>query len=131
MLRKTKEWDVRCPPALARMFPVRSGYYYKIDRAQARRICRVLAKAYGIEPPTVSAEPPGKGFNGLCWLLPGGKARIDVHGRGHIKTTFHEFYHALDHATHGKYNSDDRHGGDTSLAWQFADRLFEIFRKTR
>jgi hypothetical protein len=69
MLRASKQWDVRCPRALVRLFPVRRGYYYKIDRRMAQR----------------------------------------------------------ENVTDGKYNSSDAR----QYAWQFADRLFEIFRRTK
>jgi hypothetical protein len=134
VLRKTKEWDVRCPRALLRMFPERRGYYYKVTRRQAKRIVCVLSRAYGVPPPVIADTGPGYGvdgkrpYNGCCYFLPWRRSRIHVHARGHMKTVFHEFYHHLEHATGGRYNSDDRRGGDTSLAWQFADKLFELFR---
>lgn len=129
MLRATKQWDMRCPRALVKMFPVRRGYYYKINRQQAQRICDILNRAYGITAKAViSGDKPDNGNNGTCHHRVG-YSLIDVHTRGHIKTTFHEWYHHLDFSTRGKYNSDDRRGGDTSLAWIFADRLFDIFRK--
>ena len=133
MLRASHTWDVRCPPALPRMFPVRRGYYYKVTRAQGKRILALLCRAYGIPAGTVTLASvgPTERCNGQCWYLPGRKARIHTHARAHMKTVFHEFYHALDHYTGGLYNSDDRRGGDTSLAWQFADRLFDIVRHTK
>ena len=127
MLRATREWDVRCPKALVRMFPVRRGYYYKVDRTQAKRIVRILARAYKVQPPIICASSPDRGYNGTYWTA---DHRIQVHGRGHMKTVFHEFYHHLDVITRGKYNSSDRRGGPSSLAWQFADRLFDILRQS-
>lgn len=134
MLRSSKQWDVRCPTALTDMFPDRSGYYYKVDRQQARAMVAILCRAYGIDPSlvTVSDDKPYGGNNGVCWFLKNRRSRIDVHGRAHLKSVWHEWYHALDHATdHRKYNSSDRTGGPASLAWQFADRLFEVFRNQR
>lgn len=130
MLRQTHQWDIRCPKALVRMFPraKRKGYYYKVTRDQAQRICNALSAEYGVQRPVVSVEKPE--HNGCCRFLPKGNSFIDVHARGHIKTVFHEWYHHLEYATNGKYNSSDRQGGDTSLAWQFADKLFEVFRRT-
>lgn len=126
MLRKTGQWDIRCPRALARMFPVRRGYYYKVDRAQARRIVRILAKAYGLAtPPRIAATPPPRGWRGTYHA-----GQIWVHARGHMKSTFHEFYHYLEDCN-AAYDSRDNAGGPTSLAWQFADRLFEELRKQR
>lgn len=131
MIRATKEWDIRCPKALARMFPVRRGYYYKVDRKQAQKIVKILSRAYGITMrANISIDKPPKGCNGVCHYLTG-HSMIDVHARGHMKTVFHEWYHHLDYATRGKYNSDDRQGGPTSLAWQFADRLFDVLRITK
>lgn len=126
MLRN-KQWDVRCPKALTRMFPraMRRGYYYKVDRRQAQRICALLSKAYGVSTPVVQANGPPTGWNGAYQ-----DGRVWVHARAHLKSVFHEWYHHLDDATHGRFNSDDRNGGDSSLAWQFADRLFDVFRKS-
>lgn len=128
MIRSTREWDIRCPRSLTRLFPVRAGYYYKVDREQAQKIVRTLAKCYAVPVPFIASKLPPKGCNGMydpriCTIY--------IHGRGHIKTVFHEFYHHLDDMTDGRYSSSDRQGGDTSLAWQFADRLFEVFRKQR
>jgi len=122
MLRKTKTWDVRCPEALAKLFPVRKGYYYKVTRDQAREIVKVLSDAYDVTPPKISDRQP-KDCNGCYWLR---ERTIDVHGRGHMKTVFHEFYHHLDHVT-GLYDSSDR----KQLAWQFADHMFNKFRVMR
>lgn len=47
--------------------------------------------------------------------------------RNHLKSIFHEFYHHLDNMTDGKYNSSDRGGGSSSLAWIFADKLWAKF----
>jgi hypothetical protein len=49
--------------------------------------------------------------------------------RNHIKSVFHEFYHHLDNMTGGKYDSNDRQGGSTSLAWIFAEKLWQEFRE--
>lgn len=127
MLRKTKEWDVRCPRKLTRMFPraERRGYYYKVNRRQAQKICRALSKIYGVSVPAVSPDPPPSGWNGAYR-----SGTVWVHARAHLKSVFHEWYHHLDFATRGRYNSDDRQSGPSSLAWQFADRLFDVFRKT-
>jgi hypothetical protein len=130
MRRGTKAWDIRCPRALTNLFPERTGYYYKITRAQATRVVRILSRAYGVRAPEISDESPSAGNNADCTYLPRGMSRIRIHARGHMKSTFHEFYHHLDHATGGMYNSSDRQGGDTSLAWQFADKLFDALRQT-
>jgi hypothetical protein len=132
MLRSTKEWDIRCPQALANLFPVRKGYYFKINHAQAEDVMLVLSKAYDIKPPLLSMAKPTRGANGECYYKTNSNGElysiIRIHARGHIKTTFHEWYHHLDWMTSGKYNSNDRQGGPSSLAWQFADRMFDVFR---
>jgi len=131
VLKATKQWDVRCPQALADLFPVRKGYYFKITHAQAEAVMDVLSEAYGIMAPTLSMLKPTNGNNGECYYkknsLGAKYSVIRVHARGHIKTTFHEWYHHLDWMTNGKYNSSDR----LQLAWEFADKLFEIFRKMK
>jgi hypothetical protein len=134
MLKDTKTWDVRCPQTLADLFPNRTGYYFKIDRTQAQGVCSVLSVEYGIKCPNISDQPPHGGNNGECHYIGSGAKKqsvIYIHARGHIKTTIHEWYHHLDWMTNGKYNSSDRRGGSDSLAWQFADRLFEVFRKMK
>lgn len=122
MLRKTGEWDVRCSSKLRRMFPKpRKGWWYKINRKQARRVVRILSKLYKITPPEISENRPehyGSYFRGV----------IEMHGRAHVKTVFHEFYHHLDYKTRGKYNSSDNKGGESSYGWQFADLMFEAMR---
>jgi hypothetical protein len=123
MMRASKQWDIRCPQALVRLFPVRRGYYYKVDRRQARRIVAALSKAYGVSVPVVLDVTP-VGCNG--WYQPA-SGTMAVHARGHMKTVFHEWYHHLDAVTHGKYDSSDR----KQLAWQFADRLFDVLRVTK
>lgn len=126
MLRTTGQWDVRLPPGVAAMFPreARQGYYFRVDREQARAILRLLAAAYGVPTPELTDRAPGDGARGWCEYLPGRASRISLHGRAHLKSVFHEFYHHLDHATGGRYRSDDRGGGPDSLAWQFGDRMF-------
>lgn len=130
MLRANKSWDVRCPAALQRMFPKakRSGYYYKVDRVQARKIVSILSRAYCVSVPVVTEEHP-VGCNGWCESTYHAPAKayyskIAVHARGHMKTVFHEWYHHLDAATLGKYNSSDA----KQYAWEFADRLFDALR---
>lgn len=134
MIRSTSKWDVRCPRTLTRQFPERTGYYYRVTRVQARRVVRALCRAYDVPVHKVCLSlntGPGAELNGCCTFLPDGASIIEIHGRAHLKTVFHEFYHSLDHYTGGKYNSSDKQGGDASLAWQFADRLFEVFRHQR
>lgn len=127
MLRKTRTWDVRCPAALARLYPrsMRRGYYYKVTREEAQEICRLLSKEYGVPTPRVMPTAPTHGCNGQA--LPG---KIWVHGRAHMKSVFHEWYHTLEWATDGRYDSSDRKGGPSSLAWQFADQMFDALRNS-
>jgi hypothetical protein len=87
---------------------------------------RILAKAYGILPPKIMPVGPERGCNGQY-----SEGQIWVHARAHMKSVFHEFYHHLDDETRGKYRSDDRNGGSSSLAWQFADLMFESLRSKR
>jgi hypothetical protein len=128
MLRGSKVWDVRCPQKLANMFVERTGYYYKINRQQSQRICRILSREYGVRAPRVVDEDPPRNRNAECTYLPRGMSEIRVHARGHMKLTFHEWYHHLDHATGGRFNSSDRSGGAESLAWKFADMMFDALR---
>jgi len=120
MLRATKTWDVRCPKELKQMFRApRRGYWFKVDRATARTVVRILAKAYGVRPPSVTDFGPDAGCNGQY-----GGGKIYMYARGHLKTVFHEFYHHLDEATGGRYDSDD----DKQHAWNFADLMFNELR---
>ncbi len=122
-------WDVRCPTELKEMFKVRKGYWFKVGKDQAEQIVKILASAYGVQPPAVQIFPPKSA------VLPGGRRlngqyrsrtkTLMMHGRNHIKTIFHEFYHHLDYVTRGKYNSNDNHSGPSSYGWQFADRVLE------
>lgn len=56
-----------------------------------------------------------------------------LYNRNHLKSIFHEFYHHLDNMTDGEYDSDDRENGSSSLAWIFAETLWEKFtdKKTK
>jgi len=133
MLRQTKTWDVRCPQGLARMFPraKRKGYYYKVDREQAQEICRLLSKEYGVPVPKVQPNAPPDSYGAAQHDSKSNKCKIWVQGRGHMKTVFHEWYHTLEWYTNGKYDSHDNRGGPSSLAWQFADRMFDALRSTK
>jgi hypothetical protein len=137
VLRETGEWDIRCPKTLKEMFkPPRKGYWFKINRVQARQVCKILARAYKIQAPQVDEITP-TGWNG--WYHP--KTRtISVWARAHLKSVFHEFYHHLDEMTQGAYDSSDHPGKhrltpatgrttEISLAWQFADKLFDALRQ--
>lgn len=134
MLASGMGWDVRCPKILKDMFrPPRRGYWYKVDIKQAELIVKYLSTAYGVLPcrvqhfaPGGSVMTSGRRLNGAYW--PSSKT-IKMHGRNHVKTIFHEFYHYLDHATRGKYNSSDNRGGSTSYGWQFADLVWEKLRE--
>lgn len=133
MNRKTGEWDVRCTPALRRLRErlayLPNGaprpYYWKVDRKTARRVVALLARAYRINPKLITIdEVSPRGWNGLCYYLPGRRSRISVWPRAHLKSVFHEFYHALDHATGGRvYDSAD----ERNRGWEFADRLWAKF----
>lgn len=130
MRRTDRVWDIRCPEVLRALFPreARRGYWYKVTRAQARVIVQMLCVAYDLDPGLVTVnDVNAKGANGYCYYMRDGSSVISIWGRAHIKTVFHEFYHALEHAT-GMYDSNDRTGGPASLAWQFADHLWDALR---
>ena len=126
MIKKTKKWDVRCPKKLKEMFPKeeRRGYYYKVDNHTALKIVKILSKEYGIKPPKIAKIERNTGANAMYYYE---AKTILLYSRNHMKSVFHEFYHHLDNMTNRKYNSDDRNGGETSLAWQFADLMWEKF----
>jgi hypothetical protein len=135
MLAATQTWDVRCPRELRALFPIHRGYWFKVDRKRARVVLAVLARVYKIKPPQVTERTPDEGANG--WYHPKSRS-ISIHSRAHLKTVFHEFYHHLDFMTEGKYNSSDnpvrkltlrgQRTSGVSLAWQFAEKLFDLMR---
>ncbi len=134
---KNGTWDVRVPKLLKDLFPKekRRGYYYKVNRKVAQEIVNALSDEYSIPQPNVSDITP-RNCNGRYWPIrrnsdgysPEG-SRIDIWPSAHLKTVFHEWYHHLDNCTNGEYNSNDNRGGASSLAWQFAEKLWEEFRK--
>jgi len=127
MIRNTGKWDVRCPQAMCDIFKKRTGWYYKVNHKKALRVLKILAEAYDIPAPRITRIGPNTG-NLVAWYI-----RPNIVGlfpRAHLKTVWHEFYHHLDYCTNGKYNSNDKRGGPSSLAWQFADRMWEKFRNT-
>jgi len=129
-------WDIRVPVALRRWELARrrlGGYWFKVNRVEARKVVAWLATAYGIPAPVVRDEAPklrrgtrGAGRVRGCFYVKADVGYIEVHGRCHLKTVFHEFYHGVEYATDGAYCSDDQMGGPTSLAWRFADRMMEV-----
>ncbi len=118
------EWDVRCPDELKKLFPKRVGYYYKIDHDTAEKVLSVLSDAYQIPIPKLGRIPKG-GIE--CAMYDYDTKTVLLYGRNHLKSVFHEFYHHLDNVTNGNYDSDDRFGGSSSLAWIFADKLWVKF----
>lgn len=118
------EWDVRCPDELKKLFPKRTGYYYKVERDTAGKVLKILSDAYGI--PTPELGDIEKGSKEYAAYMYDTKTVL-LNRRNHLKTVFHEFYHHLDNVTGGQYNSDDREGGSSSLAWIFADMLWAQF----
>lgn len=141
MRADTGQWDIRVPVRLLERFPreARQGYWFKVDRATAREVCEMLAEVYQVPAPQVDETNP-KGNNGWyrSWINGG---TISIWSRAHLKTVFHEFYHHLDFATAGGYNSDDFPGrrsrlartGEptppTSLAWIFAEKLWDKMKE--
>jgi hypothetical protein len=121
-------WDVRCPQKLGRLFPKRTGYYYRVDHVTARQVLGILSEAYGISAPKLVKIPPDSRENALYEYE---TATVMLQARNHLRTVFHEFYHHLDNMTDGMYDSDDRAGGSASFAWIFADMLWKKFAGNR
>src|SRR5512144_2856617 len=117
-------WDVRCPAALGRLFPKRSGYYFRVDGETAMKVLHILSSAYNIPTPVLRRLPKGEREHAEYQYE---SAAILLRSRNHLKTVFHEFYHHLDNMTDGMYDSDDRQGGSSSLAWTFAELLWNEF----
>ncbi len=117
-------WDVRCPEELGRLFPKRTGYYFRVDHDTAGKVLHILSEAYGIPAPRLGKITRRSSENALYEYDTG---TVLLYPRNHLKTVFHEFYHHLDNMTDGMYDSDDHEGGTASLAWMFADRLWEKF----
>jgi len=118
------KWDVRCPDKLKKLFPKRTGYYYKIGHDTAKKVLKVLSDAYEIPVPELSKMPKG---SMECAMYDYDTKTVLLNNRNHLKSVFHEFYHHLDNMTGGKYNSNDRSGGSSSLAWRFAGKLWAKF----
>ncbi|MHC4702147.1 MAG: hypothetical protein ACYTFQ_16395 [Planctomycetota bacterium] len=118
------EWDVRCPDKLKRLFPKRTGYYYKASHEMAREVLSILSDAYEVPAPKLG-KIPKKSVE--CAMYDYDTRTVLLYSRNHLRSIFHEFYHHLDNVTEGKYNSDDRTGGPSSLAWIFADKLWAQF----
>lgn len=132
MLKTSQIWDIRCPNELKKFLSPRKGYWFKVDRVKAQVICDLLSAAYGIRRCIVQPDLPPKTndklhngrFNGMY-----SAGRVWLHGRAHVKSVFHEWYHHLDHCTKGKYNSSDHEGGPTSYGWQFGDLVFAALKE--
>ena len=120
----TGKWDVRCPDKLRKLFPRRTGYYFKVGREIAKEVLRILCDAYQIPAPKLG-KIPKKSMEYAMYDYD--TKTVLLCGRNHLKSIFHEFYHHLDNVTDGEYNSSDRAGGSTSLAWIFADKLWVKF----
>ena len=126
-MKVTKEkWDIRCPDNLKKLFPKRKGYYYRVDHETAEKVLAILSETYQIPVPDL--EKLNK-KNGNYAMYDYDTKTVLLDSRNHLKSIFHEFYHHLDNMTDGKYNSDDREGGESSLAWIFADKLWGEFTK--
>ena len=124
MKADSEEWDVRCPDRLKKLFPKRTGYYYRINPEAAKKVLEVLSEAYCIPAPGLGWMPKDRAEYAMYDYE---MRTVLLRSRNHLKSIFHEFYHHLDNVTEGKYDSSDRNGGSTSLAWIFADELWAEF----
>jgi hypothetical protein len=130
VLKANQTWDIRCPDDLKTLLSPRKGYWFKVDRVKAQQICDLLCVAYGIQQVQVMPDKPEAPYYGQYRGDRGGKnAQIWLHGRAHIKSVFHEWYHHLDRCTKGKYDSNDHNGGESSYGWQFGDRMFAALKE--
>ena len=118
------KWDIRCPEKLRRLFPKRTGYYYRVGNKKAKKVLDVLSYAYKIPAPKLGKIPKGSMEYAMYDY---DTKTVLLYNRNHLKSIFHEFYHHLDNMTDGEYNSSDRGGGSSSLAWIFADKLWIKF----
>lgn len=121
-------WDVRCPKKLSRLFPKRSGYYFRVDHHTAEKVLCILSNAYEIPAPALG-KLPRRGRENAAYEYD--TWTILLRPRSHLRSVFHEFYHHLDNMTDGMYDSNDRGGGPSSLAWMFAERLWKKFAAQR
>jgi hypothetical protein len=130
MLLSNQTWDIRCPDELKQLLSPRRGYWFKVDRVKAQTICDLLCAAYGIQQVKVMSDKPSDGNYGEYSGERGGRnGKIWLHGRAHIKSVFHEWYHHLDRCTKGKYDSNDHNGGPSSYGWQFGDLMFTALKE--
>ena len=118
------KWDVRCPDRLKKLFPKRTGYYYKVGHDNANKVLRILSDTYKIPAPELGKIPRGSIEYAMYDY---DTKKVLLYSRNHLKSIFHEFYHHLDNMTDGKYNSSDKAVGSSSLAWIFADKLWVKF----
>ena len=95
---------------------------------QNLKVLKILSDVYEIPAPKLGKIPKGSKENALYEY---DTKTVLLFPRNHLKTVFHEFYHHLDNMTDGMYDSDDREGGSSSLAWMFAEKLWEKFRHTK
>ena len=119
-----RTWDVRCPEKLGKLFPKRTGYYFRVDHVTAQKVLNILSRVYHIPTPALGRLPKEEPEHAQYDYETG---TVFLRPRNHLKTIFHEFYHHLDNMTGGIYYSDDRQGGTSSLAWLFAELLWKEF----
>ena len=118
------QWDVRCPDKLRKLFPKRTGYYYKVKHRTAEKVLKILSDAYKIPAPGLGKIPKESAEYAMYDYE---TKTVLLYTWNHLKSIFHEFYHHLDNMTDGEYDSSDRTGGSSSLAWIFADKLWAEF----
>lgn len=138
MLKSTKEWDIRVTDEIvAKVFskdvlpwyrPDHKGRaWYRCNAASAKVLADLICEAYGASRIARVEQFKGKACYG--WYNSRNET-IGIRPASHIKTVIHEVYHHLDYST-GLYDSDDRRGGSTSLAWRFAELYWEALRDVR
>lgn len=126
-MKKDGSWDIRVSEDLLNLFDRTKPYYFKVNVEQARAVVFVLSNIYGLRGrPLVINEPSLLG--GLYGRYVPERKTIIMHNRNHVLTILHEFYHYLDDVTDGEYDSNDNQGGNSSFAWQFADKIWEEIR---
>lgn len=131
----TRSWDIRISKAFIHWYQKlkdnrTNNYFYKLNISQSRELVGILARTYGVVPPTVDINVKCLKKNnavGMYWYLetpPHPAKMIYLYPRSHIKTVIHEFYHHLENVTR-KYNSSD----ELKYAHMYADKMYDKLRR--